>query len=369
MNSSKTLVIIFWDLGIGGIQTRFVDLINYLLDKTKINIVLLLKRRLAGEIKIPKNKRLDVRYYSSKVRKHGEYQSEPVGFGRWLLIQLIKIRPDYLLTFLCRYSLIGNIYKIMSFVLLKPVFHTINEGIFTSKYLVQHEEWYWKYIVGLSYPMADQVIVPTQAIKSDLKDNFNVPADKIQVVPSWVDKKRQKNVKKKYDGIFVGRLAPEKGLEELLNLFKFSQKKKNKYKFAVIGDGEKRAWFENQLKKHKLNNVNYLGYQDKSHTLENIRESKLLLLPSKNEGLPMVVLEAASLGVPSLVIDLPGISEIIDDGENGFLCTKNTLIRYFQQIIKDDLWTKAKDKALRRVRKDHGQRNLDRFSSLVINGK
>jgi len=52
---------------------------------------------------------------------------------------------------------------------------------------------------------------------------------------------------------------------------------------------------------------------------ESIREFDLLMLTSKNEGLPLVMLEAANLGKPTISRDVGGVSEFIKSNSTGFL--------------------------------------------------
>lgn len=61
----------------------------------------------------------------------------------------------------------------------------------------------------------------------------------------------------------------------------------------------------------------YLGYC--SDVPKQIRQADCIVLPSYNEGLSRVLMEAIAMGKPVITTDIPGCRETVDDGKNGFL--------------------------------------------------
>ena len=64
--------------------------------------------------------------------------------------------------------------------------------------------------------------------------------------------------------------------------------------------------------------VEYVGEQDDVRPW--LSKSHVLVLPSYREGMPRTVLEAASMGRPAIVTDVPGCRQAVVDGETGWLC-------------------------------------------------
>ena len=120
--------------------------------------------------------------------------------------------------------------------------------------------------------------------------------------------------------VFVGSLTKRKRVGEVLQLAENFPD----ITFHIIGDGVCR----DSLQVMAPNNVILLGQLNQKELALRLNEMDLLFLPSKSEGFPKVILEAAASGVPSLVYSDYGASEWITDMENGFL------INNFEQSIE-----------------------------------
>ncbi len=110
------------------------------------------------------------------------------------------------------------------------------------------------------------------------------------------------------------------------------------WKLHIYGDGTQRPELENLKNKLGLQNSVYL--HGSSNTMEkHYLDSSIFLFTSKAEGLPMVLIEAQSYGLPIVSYDCPtGPSDIIDDDINGYLIPqddvkllKNRLIKLMQE--------------------------------------
>ncbi|AKP34613.1 glycosyltransferase [Yersinia aleksiciae] len=110
--------------------------------------------------------------------------------------------------------------------------------------------------------------------------------------------------------LFLGRLTHPKRPELICKVVSNNPE----YKLDVIGDGEYRDSLRNKYSDY--NNISFLG------EIENFNEFKqydVFVLTSDSEGLPMSALEAATAGVPLILSDVGGCSEVIDG--NGILIT------------------------------------------------
>ena len=124
--------------------------------------------------------------------------------------------------------------------------------------------------------------------------------------------------------IFVGRLIKDKGILEFLDVVdSFSIEENSKIKFYIAGElnvenstAISENFFQNFLSEH--DNLKYLGKVDDIKKIYS--KMDLLVLPSYREGLSRSILEACSSGLPVVTSDVPGCSDIIIDGVNGYLC-------------------------------------------------
>lgn len=112
--------------------------------------------------------------------------------------------------------------------------------------------------------------------------------------------------------LYYGRLAQEKGLFTLLEAFR----KNPTLKLRIVGTGP----LENALKQQLPGNVEMLGPKYGDELFDLVKKAKFVCVPSEcYENNPLTIVEAYSMGVPIIGSDLGGITEIIRDGETGFL--------------------------------------------------
>jgi len=113
--------------------------------------------------------------------------------------------------------------------------------------------------------------------------------------------------------IFVGRTSDQKGLPLLLNVFE-----KNQRPLIIIGDGPLNDLTKSFASRNP--NIKFSGKLSLEETYEKISKAKALLLPSQShEPFGRTIAEAFAHGTPVVGSDLGGISELIEDGVNGFL--------------------------------------------------
>lgn len=127
--------------------------------------------------------------------------------------------------------------------------------------------------------------------------------------------------------IFVGRLVGDKGLNELMVAFKELSEKKAHVKLLLVGDSEKTLdpLLPDTLSEIENNpHIVAVGFQNDVRPYFAISDA--LVFPSYREGLPSVVMQAGSMGIPSIVTNITGCNEIIIDGKNGIIVpTKNSI--------------------------------------------
>ncbi len=167
----------------------------------------------------------------------------------------------------------------------------------------------------------NKVLVLTSGIKESLV-NLGIPKDTIDVYHYWVDQnrfKKQKNAKKKlgwenkFIVLFVGRLIEVKGVGIIPNL---AERLKN-ITFVIAGSGP----LSDELKERAKNysNILFLGKINNQDLPLYYNGADLLLIPSKiikqeyEEGIPRVMIEALSCGLPVVVTSSGGIVDIFSN--------------------------------------------------------
>jgi len=120
--------------------------------------------------------------------------------------------------------------------------------------------------------------------------------------------------------IYIGRVVKDKGIDELILVFEQLSWEYDNLKLLLVGD------FESDLnpisqKSQKLidTNQNIFHIEFQQDIREYLAISSLFVLPSYREGLPNVLIEAGSFGLPLVATNINGCNEIIIDGENGVL--------------------------------------------------
>ncbi|WP_371060680.1 glycosyltransferase family 4 protein [Rhodosalinus sp. 5P4] len=118
--------------------------------------------------------------------------------------------------------------------------------------------------------------------------------------------------------IFVGRLAPVKGLRVLFEAFRKSWAAHPDLRLTLVGDGEDRAHLE-KLAKPFGDVVRFAGYMSQDQVAATLQSADAFVLPSFAEGLPVVLMEALASERPVIATQVAGVAELVEDGANGFL--------------------------------------------------
>ncbi|BAZ09691.1 group 1 glycosyl transferase [Calothrix sp. NIES-4071] len=120
--------------------------------------------------------------------------------------------------------------------------------------------------------------------------------------------------------LFVGRLAAAKGLPILLESLAILQQAHPDISLTVVGDGPDREKLERKTTELGLSqNVNFVGYKSQAQVREYFQLTDVFVMSSFAEGIPVVLMEAMAAGVPVVATQIAGISELVEDGVNGYL--------------------------------------------------
>lgn len=114
--------------------------------------------------------------------------------------------------------------------------------------------------------------------------------------------------------VCVGRLCPAKAQSLLVEAMADVVKTHPDARLTLLGDGEDRPEIEATIVKHGLEkNVHLAGWATNDDVRAAVTRSRALVLPSKAEGLPIVIMESFALGRPVVSTIINGIPELVDE--------------------------------------------------------
>lgn len=159
----------------------------------------------------------------------------------------------------------------------------------------------------------------TLGIKSDGILYLGVETNKFK--PKIHNKKTLQNI------IFIGNNIRYKGIEDYYTI----AKKFPDLTFHIVGGGIDYD-VNMEIEMHRLTNCIYHGLMNHCQIAELLNNMDIHIFPSRSEGFPKVILETASMGVPSIVYNDYGAKEWITSGQNGYVVSN---IEDIESIIKN----------------------------------
>jgi glycosyltransferase involved in cell wall biosynthesis len=171
----------------------------------------------------------------------------------------------------------------------------------------------------LTYPSASAMVVQTDAIASWAKSRFRIP---IHVMPNPVRVGAEATPRQEGEAqwlISLGRLAPQKGFDVLIESFAAIASKHPNWHLVIYGEGPDRPLLERQrIASGCADRISLPGLtRDAPGAL---RKASLFVLPSRFEGYPNALLEALAQGLPVVATACPGgTAEILGNGAHGLL--------------------------------------------------
>jgi glycosyltransferase involved in cell wall biosynthesis len=150
--------------------------------------------------------------------------------------------------------------------------------------------------------------------------------------------------------VFVGRFSPQKNLLFLMEVL--GKLRDLDWRLDLVGDGPLRGELEDLTRQQNLTaRVHFPGWVTPEAATAIMRQSDLLVLPSLSEGLPLVGLQALGLGLALATSDHPSMTDLVQDGRNGFLCPA-TDVEAFAGRLRELLSNPPALLAMRRASRD-----------------
>ena len=194
------------------------------------------------------------------------------------------------------------------------------------------------------YNNIDCLLLLTEELKNEIEPELTELNKKTKclTVPNFIkDTEDTKGIERKKQIISVGRLSVEKGFERLLLIWEKFSVDNEGYILKIVGDGEEKEKLIQLAQSLDISDsVVFTGFLSNDEVIEEIRKSKIYVMTSLQEALPMVLIESISKGTPVVAYDVRvGPRAIIKEGYNGFLIKENDIEEFIKNmnfLIKED---------------------------------
>ena len=163
----------------------------------------------------------------------------------------------------------------------------------------------------------------------DLK-RFGFRPERLHWIPNAVDTDRFEHISHPAAGhspptvLFVGRLVPEKGLDNLLRAWAMAGEARQGWRLLLVGDGP--------LRDSLVALAEALGVADSvvfhgasTHVEQQLAEADIGVLASRFEGLSNTLLECMAAGLPMIATRISGSEDFVQSGRNGWLCAPDSV--------------------------------------------
>lgn len=136
--------------------------------------------------------------------------------------------------------------------------------------------------------------------------------------------------------ISVGRFSHEKGMTDLVNLFKRLHSEDSSICLNIVGDGEEYRTVSDLIRKDNLQDCVFLhGFRDKQYIYRLMQDMSLYVMTSYTESFGIVLLEAMSCGIPCIAYSsAQGAHEIIENGYNGWLIENRDEEKMMEKVLE-----------------------------------
>lgn len=341
-------------LEMGGIQKVLIDILKNLpKDNFEISLMVnLFQGELRNEIPA------DI-----KVIKLADGKEDLSSFFPLQKIQLIFRRLK--LTMLRQFSFLNQLYYRQKYNIEIAFDKAVLESVFKSpqkkskKIAWVHWEFSHEPVLNRSKAVAaqlqkfDHVVFCSANVREQVRTLYGADFSKSSVIHNVIhpeqiisqSKVQTKDIPRFKDDLFtfvsVGRVKNGKGYPLLFDIHKDLRDKGLKHRILIIGDGNKFDELSQLAVKHGLEN-SFVLLGNKNNPFPYMKNADFFILPTQSEAYPLSVKEALILGIPVLVTDTGGVSEIVSDGTDGLLmkyelediCNKMEMLLTNPELVK-----------------------------------
>jgi glycosyltransferase involved in cell wall biosynthesis len=202
------------------------------------------------------------------------------------------------------------------------------------------------------YPCADTILCQSEAMARDFENNFAIPRNKLRVLANPIEAihtcRLQSNsmhprspraLLQESSGIpwprliAVARLAPEKGIDLLIQAMPAIKRQYPNVRLEILGAGPEQTALRNSARKLKLEgSVDFCGFVE--NPSDHYAHASLFVLPSRYEGMPNALLEAAAAGLPLVATPCSeGLSDLLEKSPGTWLAASISVESLAQTVL------------------------------------
>ena len=238
-------------------------------------------------------------------------------------------------------------------------------------------------VVTWSINESDGVTAVSDYLRQETYDHFAVN-NGIEVIPNFIDTDRFRRQNKEHfkqalcpNGekviVHVSNFRPVKNTKQVVEIFHRVQNGHSDVKLLLVGDGPERVPTERKARELGVyDDIRFLGKQDPIEEILSIAD--IFLMPSQTETFGLAALEAMACRVPTVVSDVGGLPELVNDEETGYLCAVNDVDAFTERTrallededLHDRMAEAARSRAVDTFDIDHVVPKYERYYEEVV---
>ena len=364
----KKVTILALHLGFGGIEKAITNLANILVGNYEVEIISTYKLydKPVNEL----NNKVNVKYLSNLKPNKNDF------FNALKKLNIIKtIKEGFIslkILYLKRILMIKYIKNSKSDIIISTRdIHNKWLGKYAKKNVLKigwehnHHHGNKKYVKKIvkSVKNLNYFVLVSKDLKDFYQKQINV---KCIYIPNFIIKGQVVSKLDQNNIVSIGRLVPEKGFLDLVDIFKKIADTYPKWHLFIVGDGLQFNKLKEKIKLFNLeNNVILTGYKKKDEIDEILEKSSIYVMTSYTESFGIVLLEAMNYGIPCIAYtSAEGANEIITNNVDGYLIKnrdENLMIKKIKNLICDMDERKKLGK--------NARKKIDQYSETVVKEK
>lgn len=269
---------------------------------------------------------------------YGAKSWRDVGAFFWLTSHLREFRPALLQGFLFHGNLLGRLAGRAAGVPVILAGHRVAER--EKRWHLRLDRW--------TKQLVHHHVCVSRGVATYLSSQLHLRPEDVTIIPNGIvtseEREQQQQQPVKIGNLThrpagtmtvlaVGRLHAQKGFLDLLAAFQAVAEELPESHLLIVGEGSQRRELEAEIHQRKLNKMVTLAGRRKD-VLELMRQADVLALTSRWEGMPNVVLEAMSVGLPVVAMDVEGIRDVIQNEQLGIIVTPGDIKGFTRSLLQ-----------------------------------
>jgi glycosyltransferase involved in cell wall biosynthesis len=303
--------------------------------------VILVPRPLFGKQKNPWHNKVNCKVQTYPTIKIPFIQFDwPIPVSPSFFVQLWRIFRDYDVVHMWTFFYISS----WASMLMKKLFpktklimscDTFPAISFKSGFLVDNLFVIYYHLFYWTLKIPDVVHLYSEQMKK-MVFTEDFPEEKIKVIPTGIDiakfdkAQRDRGFKNKLYVTYAGMITKRKGFDRYV---KESKKLDSSFYCISYGEGP-------DFEKYLGNSGNVVMHKWSNNLPHDLKNTDVLILLSRGEGLPGIVMEAMACKVPVIATDIPGNNDLVEHEETGFLCKRPEDVKLYLEVLKNKKFRK-----------------------------